>query len=59
VRLVWGELVESIPKLLPELVVVGALLDDVPRRDDELAVALFENVQVLAGKIPLYTVYVA
>ena len=58
-RLVWGELVESIPKLLPELVVVGALLNDVPRRDDELVVALFENIQVLAGKIPLYTVYVA
>jgi len=58
-RLVWSELVESIPKLLPEPVVVGALLNDVPRRDDELVVALFENIQVLAGKIPLYTVYVA
>jgi hypothetical protein len=58
VCLVWGELVESIPKLLPELVVVGALLDDVPRRNDELAPALFEHVQVLAGKIPMYTVYV-
>ena len=51
-RLVWSELVESIPKLLPEPVVVGALLNDVPRRDDELVVALFENIQVLAGKIP-------
>ena len=54
--LVWGELVESIPKLLPEPVVVGALLDDVPGRNDELVAALFEHVQVLAGKIPLYTV---